>query len=397
MRFILVLSLGGLLLPFYGGNVIWGMITVLAGMAFLGKKGLRFSRPDGILRGWTKSPPLRNLGLFFLAPFLFLGMMEWAAEIATSAGIVKFHVPTQTRLLKRRTEDWRMVHVVMGDEYRIADPVLLWRPIRRHPYNAQGFKGPLAARPKPPDVYRVICYGDSNTDGPERGSWPEVLGRLLDESPVPGSRRYEVLNAGVVGYSSYQGLRRFQEDVKTYEPDLIFVSFGWNDLPDAVGKPDKLFRIPPFVPLVRFLVHYKFYRALMHYVREARGGAMSEDERFVGPRVSLDDYIENMEGFLKEARSHGTDVVFLTRPHERKEDELMEVSGWRSRVPLYNEALRAWARERDAHLIDIQKIFGEQYPNLFGDEAHFELEGHEQMARILYGRVFSPGLPHQRF
>ncbi len=147
IRVIFVLSLGGLLVPFYG--VVWGMIAVLAGMAFLGRKGLRFPGREGAVRGWIMRPMVRNLGLFFLSPLIFLGMMEWAAEIATAGGIVKFHVPTQTRFLKRRTEDWRMVHVVMGDEYRIADPVLLWRPVRRHPYNAQGFKGPVAQVPKP--------------------------------------------------------------------------------------------------------------------------------------------------------------------------------------------------------------------------------------------------------
>ena len=50
------------------------------------------------------------------------------------------------------------------------------------PFNAQRFKGPLAEVPKPADVYRVMCYGDSLTDGPPRGGWPSWLDRLLDTS-----------------------------------------------------------------------------------------------------------------------------------------------------------------------------------------------------------------------
>lgn len=56
-----------------------------------------------------------------------------------------------------------------------------------------------------------------------------------------------MLNAGVAGYSSYQGLLRFKQEVARYEPDLIFVSFGFNDLPPAIGEPDNYFKPPPYL------------------------------------------------------------------------------------------------------------------------------------------------------
>ena len=127
--------------------------------------------------------------------------------------------------------------------------MLLWRPVTHGPFNSQRFKGPLAELPKPPDVYRVMCYGDSLTDGPPRGGWPSWLHRLFSEqSPAPG-RRTEVLNAGVAGYSSHQGLLRFLQEVDHYQPDLVLVSFGWNDAAEAIGQPDKTFKIPPW-PLI---------------------------------------------------------------------------------------------------------------------------------------------------
>ena len=94
-----------------------------------------------------------------------------------------------------------------------------------------------------------MCYGDSLTDGPPRGGWPSWLNRLLQEQGRAGGRRFEVMNAGVAGYSSHQGVLRFLQEVDRYQPDLVLVSFGWNDAAEAIGQPDKTFKIPPW-PMV---------------------------------------------------------------------------------------------------------------------------------------------------
>src|SRR5262249_29122312 len=74
--------------------------------------------------------------------------------------------------------------------------------------SAQGLKSPLIRSPKPPGTFRVMCYGDSNTDGLSVGrAWPTQLqGFLARDHGSNGAVNYEVVNAGVVGYSSYQGL-----------------------------------------------------------------------------------------------------------------------------------------------------------------------------------------------
>ena len=150
--------------------------------------------------------------------------------------------------LARGHDDWRLA-TITGDENREPDPVLLWRPVTHSPFNAQRFKGPLAEIPKPAQVYRVMCYGDSLTDGPPRGGWPSWLSRLLAEQGPAAGRRFEVLNAGVAGYSSHQGVLRFLQEVDRFQPDLVLVSFGWNDAAEAIGQPDKTFKIPPW-PMV---------------------------------------------------------------------------------------------------------------------------------------------------
>ena len=54
------------------------------------------------------------------------------------------------------------------------------------------------------------------------------MGQVHRDDLGPGPGRFRVANAGVYGYSSFQGLRRFHELLR-YHPDVVTWSFGAND------------------------------------------------------------------------------------------------------------------------------------------------------------------------
>ena len=255
----------------------------------------------------------------------------------------------------------------------------------RKPFNSQRFKGPLAQVPKPADVVRVMCYGDSLTDGPPKGGWPSWLHRLLVQQPPAPGRRFEVLNAGVAGYSSHQGVLRFLQEVDRYDPDLLLVSFGWNDAAEAIGQPDKSYQIPPW-PLVvcqRALIRYRAYLVLMYYTRAWRPEPSPAPAGPSHPRVSIDDYLANLERFRSEALARDIPIVFLTRPHKLSPDELSKNPSWRGSVPRYNAALVDWAKRRDVPVLDVQHYFEQLSPALFSDECHFTREGYQRMGELV--------------
>jgi len=241
------------------------------------------------------------------------------------------------------TDDWRLNHIT-ADNLREPDPVLFWKPVARSPYNSQRFKGPVMAAPKPPEVFRILCYGDSNTDGPKEGGWPEALQEMLNQPMSPAGRRYEVINAGVAGYSSHQGLLRFEQEVKIYQPDLVIVSFGWNDVALAVGRPDHEFQ-PSWlqVHLLRWLFKSHLYLVLLENI-PLRGSSAIDQTLPTVARVSVTQYLANMERFANLARQHGASIVFLTRPHREPAATLSRLPLWRGNVPSYNAALREWGR-----------------------------------------------------
>ncbi len=182
-----------------------------------------------------------------LAVLLPLAILEQTCRLLTDLHVLRHYQPIEA-VPSANLDDWRLATMI-GDDRFEPDPVLLWRPGPRRPHNSQRFKGPLAELPKPAGLVRIMCYGDSLTDGPPRGGWPNKLNDLLLRQPPIAGRRFEVLNAGTVGYSSHQGLLRFLQEVDRFDPDLLIVSFGWNDAANAIGQPDKSFRIPAW-PLV---------------------------------------------------------------------------------------------------------------------------------------------------
>jgi len=103
--------------------------------------------------------------------------------------------------------------------------------------NAQGFRGQRKIEPKRANIFRIICLGDSITFGldvDDHLTYPSQLEQLLNEA-VNNRHQIDVINAGVPGYSSRQGLIRLSRDLIHYQPDLVILEFGFNDASAKLG------------------------------------------------------------------------------------------------------------------------------------------------------------------
>jgi len=99
--------------------------------------------------------------------------------------------------------------------------------------NSLGFRGPELMHT---GTYskRIIALGDSCTFGfgaSDNGhTYPAQLQRLFAES----GESVEIVNAGVVGYSSWQVLQFLKRDVLRLKPDRILIYVGWNDMGNSL-------------------------------------------------------------------------------------------------------------------------------------------------------------------
>ncbi len=112
-------------------------------------------------------------------------------------------------------------------------------PVWEISLNSLGFRDVEFQRKKPPSVFRIICLGDSWTFGANVGqdqAYPQQLSRLLQyEFPEAD---FEVLNLGVLGYSSFQGMDLLKLTAFDLDPDFIVIAFAMNDSSMA-GYRDK--------------------------------------------------------------------------------------------------------------------------------------------------------------
>ena len=374
--------------PYYrseGGRVILWLLLILNVAARTRARRYFAALNAAVARRETA----KNLLLAVSSVIVTIGALETVGQILVRTGLVTPYDAMRT-MVRRGAEDFRLAHIT-GDKFRIPDPVLLWRPIDRYPYTSQRLKGPVARIPKPVGTFRILCYGDSNTDGPNEKGWPEILQRVLAARRGAAGVDFEVLNAGVAGYSSYQGLMRFRQQVERFQPDLVTVSFGYNDIAPALGAPDKEFHVPPalWVSLQRQLLRYRFYRVADKIARRWS----PEKPTSVGERVPLADYLANLQAFYEMGREHGADVVLLTRPHRGPRAELAKVDhNWRGKIPLYNRALKELGASRGIPVVDVQDYFERHHPEAFYDDCHFTLEGHELMAEMLAAELGVAGL-----
>lgn len=80
-------------------------------------------------------------------------------------------------------------------------------------------------------MQKIILFGDSITAGYENGMTDFRLNEKI-EADFPDA---EVINAGIPGDTCRGALERVDHHVLRYQPDLVVVFFGANDVSDVIG------------------------------------------------------------------------------------------------------------------------------------------------------------------
>jgi len=312
-----------------------------------------------------------------------LGLPVLAGAIALLAGELLLrargyvYTPLRIKVVNQYSE-WRYYHS-FEDHHFVYDHHLLWRPRKGvPPFNSQGYRGSEIPRPRKPGSTLIFAIGDSNTlgfHGEMDANWPQYLEAILREKV----RGVQVVNAGVSGYSSFQGLRRFQEAL-SFQPDMVLISFGAND-PMRVTVPDAEFaaRRIRTLSLDQLLMSMRAGQLLLAVVDRLAPG----DRKQPVPRVSLREYRSNLAGIITTARANNIQVVLLTRPFRGESPDKL---WWKNFAPEYNAATMEVGREHGVPSIDIYSFFrGKE--EAFVDESHCAEDGYRAMAREIAGRI----------
>lgn len=319
--------------------------------------------------------------------FLFV-CAELIARFVTDKGWVSYYHPLFIQSYiepSAQKEDWRLTHMYNHDFFE-PDSLLFWKPktgIWR--YNRDGFIGGVdslvlrAVRDR--GGCSVLTIGDSNTQGIADFSWPEDLNELF----ITNRLITRVANAGVAGYSSFQGYHLYDQLAESLRPEVVIVSFGWNDMAPDMGMPDQKFSLLSS-PIVNVLNTSRLYLIIQHVF-----SSQIQNEKEYHPRVSVSEYRKNLNAIITTAQQHASAVLLLTRPYNPEHMVWNSTSaplkgGWRKYAHDYNNVVRDVARERSVQLVDMEVKFSTNAAS-FVDDSHFTKEASWMAAMFVYEQM----------
>ncbi|MEX2288354.1 MAG: SGNH/GDSL hydrolase family protein [Planctomycetaceae bacterium] len=109
--------------------------------------------------------------------------------------------------------------------------------------NSHGYRDAERTRVKPSGVYRIAVLGDSFVEARQvehDETFCAALERMLNDRGIVSPRRAEVLNFGVAGYGIAQELLTLQNDVLSFDPDVVLLAFwSGNDVLDNARSIDR--------------------------------------------------------------------------------------------------------------------------------------------------------------
>jgi lysophospholipase L1-like esterase len=263
--------------------------------------------------------------------------------------------------------------------------------------NSLGFRGAEFDPVKPAGTFRMIALGDSSTFGlaGEACNYSAALERLLRTWGAP--RRYEVVNAGVEGYDSEDALRLLEKRALGYQPDLVTVYIGWNDLvkrdpmdTKASGESKWLAYRMYDVYLIRFWRKVVF--AILRPMVMTVGHEMPTEEEAAYAHYVPSVFVRNLERIVQLVRGRGVPLVFLTLPSPLKTDMHPEdikklyfpyytynLKRFALAYQRYNDIIRGVARANGVPVVDLAARLADR-GDLFMDTSHPTCAGHTAIA-----------------
>ncbi len=338
----------------------------------------------------------------WLAAFLAFATTLLAAELALRlAGYrVEQLLPAQQRELRESAS--RMLNEQLGTDAFLPDRFLLWKMkdganVAGRDVNPLGLFGTPPSDKKSSGTVRILCMGDS-VPALTYVTFPVIAERFLFRSRI--ARRFEILDASVVGYTSEQVLRRYRQ-LRRLQPDLVLVCVGWNDHAPPLNLPDCHLG---YRTLFSEVLQRLFYWSRIHQWMSAppAGGSRHKGPADFAMRVSKEQFEANLRSLIREVRKAKGEVLLVTQPWRdpqvgatastnspAESTATLQLSYHRE----YNDIVRKIAATDRVLLMDLEEEFTRRRREwlLESDGIHLSGAGHNLAARMLIGALRNCG------
>jgi len=245
---------------------------------------------------------------------------------------------------------------------------------------------------------RIVGMGNSCTFGwgvNDENIYLQELAKLIENNSELGD--CEIINAGIPGYSSFQGRRFFFSDVVGMNPDIVLLMFGWNDLWAAAANiPDHSQKMPSqtIIDIQNALSNLKLYRLtkkiILTAIEEPLDNKLNRDNPIY--RVDEIEFFENLEVVAQYCLKHNIVPIIMTPPIPALDKYYPP--GSKSMMhqyhEYYNNQSRMMTRNSPIGLVDLALIFNDYddlYDDAINDPIHFNSRGHQIAGEAIYKYV----------
>jgi|GEM_PF-1391630 lysophospholipase L1-like esterase len=326
-------------------------------------------------------------------PFLSIAIFVGLAELICRVIVLTSHLDTDFKFYINNVDD------DLWERYNVEDAFLMWAPKPHYQrgnitINSQGIRDKEYTIQKDKNVFRILCLGDSSTFGYGvnlEDTYHSLLEDRLNREFGRTGIRFEVINAGVTGYTSSQGLAFYKLKGFKYKPDIVTFYFGINERVHHFYLSDKEImhhNIPAQIKaameksLLLKLQSYRFLRNFLVNIVGIRKNAF----RGRVPRVSLADFQENILELDRLCKKNGSRLLLISPPLNKQKDPeghvLINIE-----IAFYKALLKNVARDYQIPLIEIPEMTEESPLDtapFFSDTVHPSPLGHRVIMEKLY-------------
>lgn len=220
-----------------------------------------------------------------------------------------------------------------------------------------------------PGSYRILCLGDSTTAIGGKISWPSQLAFLLNQD----TKKFTVINRGVILADSQKMLTELKEDLGKYQPHMVILMGGINDVKKARQKQTI------FSNLSDFFANFHTYRLFQEFSSLARS---KSTEKY----ISTEEIYQNQKLIKNFNEMHeittNKKIVFVVMQYPlRKIEPLKNIFSFSNGIIFIDN-------ENNFKKVLSEKNYSDLFIDSFGgDFGHGTKEGNFLIAENIYEKI----------